>query len=227
MIATSDSVLRRRTLRLCLGVLALALPACGISAYEARMRETQARADIFLEEQQYLGLPVEAPTRKVQSDQDKEAREEPVANVFFRPPMGIEIKPQAENSFLWSYAAGSNKSFSRVELALSSDSKNFATQVLNYHDSAQPSGPQRHPSLPFDTYEGSDAQFGYSINFLNSENARTKAAVIYVFPKGLRDKVRTIIDVSLRTLAVDGQAGEARRRYERKSPWRLRGKISP
>jgi hypothetical protein len=222
VISTFNRVASFRARRLVVGLLLLVLPACGTSVYEERMRETQKRYDLFLEEQKYLDAPVQMPKRKVQSETDKEPREEDVANVFFRPPKGIKAVPEAGSGLLWRYLSQPNNDFTRVEMAFAEGNKDFAREVLNALASAKLSGPQSHASLPFYAYEGSDAQNGYSVNILNLENARTQVAIVYVFPKERSRNLGKAIDASLGSLAVDrDQITAARRRYTNKSPWRL------
>lgn len=222
MMSTFSDRLRQRTRRLALALLLLAVPACGLSDYEALMSATQEREERFREEKKYLDEPVQMPTRK------KEDQEEPVADVFFRPPKGIQSKPEAINDLLWRYSLRTGSSFVRVEMAFASDSKDFAREVLNAHTATeQLAPPVRDSTLPFDTWEFHDAQFGYSVNILNAANTRTQVAVIYVFPKGWRDNLRPVMNTSLRSLAVDQQVGPARQRYNKKSPWRLTGAASP
>ncbi|MHB1422101.1 MAG: hypothetical protein ACYC3I_02670 [Gemmataceae bacterium] len=220
-----DSVLWPRVRRLGIGLLLLALPACGISVYEERMRESEEREDLFRVEQQYLDEPVFMPMRKVQGPKETKPHDEPVATVFFRPPKGIKAQPQAVNNFLWRYPNLMNPVFARVEMAFAKDDKNFAQKVLSFYPGKQQE--KRHPSLPFNTYELSDSQNGYSINILNSATAKTQVAIIYVFTKEWRDNVRMPIDVSLRSLAVDQDVAAVRQRYSKRSPWRLTGPLSP
>jgi hypothetical protein len=218
-----------RARRLALGLLLLAVPACGLSDYERLMRESQEREKFFQDEQKYLGKPVEMPTHQVQTDKDKEAREEAVANVFFRPPKGIEAKPKPEprNGRMWQYPADSRGSdFSYVEMAFAADDKDFADEVMKcYQASEQPtrSTHQFTPSgqdtpLLFDSWEFSNGQAGYSVNILRSNRP---IAVVYIYNKARRDNALKAIEVSLQSLAVDQQVILARQRYNQKTPWKL------
>ncbi len=218
--------------RLGLGLLLLALPACGLSDYEERMRETQEREERFREEMKYLDEPVKVPTKK-----DKDDRESPVANVFFRPPKNIQPAFQAEphNNLLWRYPPRANGGdFALVELAFGDEDKEFVKNVLgNYQASAEGTRqtvreftlPGRDKPLVFDSWEFDNGQEGYSINV--SRGGRTQVAIVYIFNRLRRDSVRKAMDLSLESLAVDGQVAAARKRYDQKSPWKLTAAPSP
>jgi hypothetical protein len=204
----------------------LTLPACGLSDYEALMRETQEREERFRIEQKYLDEPVQMPMQK-----DKEGHDKPVANVFFRPPKGIAAKPDAApiiEDMLWSYRArAKGGDFASVEMAFKTtenmELKDFIDKVFyNYPREEEPKSPKRELPLPFDTWEFDGAQYGYSINVL--KGSRTPLAIVFVFGKGRRDALRTAMDLSLQSLAVDQQVFAARQKYNQKSPWRLKSK---
>jgi hypothetical protein len=75
--------------------LCAALAGCGLTDYEARMAEAQARVARFDEENRQLDAPLSIPTRaekvKVkENDKEKEVVvQKPLAEVFLRPPKGI------------------------------------------------------------------------------------------------------------------------------------------
>jgi hypothetical protein len=210
-----------------LGVLLLALPACGLSDYEALTRETQEREERFRTEQKYLDEPVQMPMEK-----DKEGHDKPVANVFFRPPKGIGAKPDAEpiDELIWRYRARTKGGdFASVEMAFNTenmDPKDFVAKVFRNYDTAEePKTPNREPPLPFDSWEYDGTQYGCSINVW--KGGSKQVAVVFVFGKGRRNALRTAIDLSLQSFAVDQQALAARQKYNQKSPWRLKSKPAP
>jgi hypothetical protein len=226
-MSTSADQCYSRVRRLGLGLLLLALPACGLSEYEGLMREkAQKNEEHFRNEQKYLDEPVQIPTEK-----NKEGKDVPLANVFFRPPKGIRAKPESEprDNLLWGYPAvpKSGGDFTYVEMAFATDNKDFTTEVLQKYQAVEnlPT-PQRDPPLPFDTWEFNDAQYGYSINVLKG-GGRTQVAVVYWFGKGRHNALRTAMDLSLESLAVDQQAVMARQKYSQKSPWQLKPTPSP
>lgn len=191
------------------------VPACGLSEYEARMIETQKRADHFYEESKYLDEPVKMPIEK-----DKDGKEKSLANVFFRPPKGIDATPQPRNDPIWRYNPrkdGSN--FAYVEMAFAQDDKDFVTKVLNNYP---PQPRQAQTSLPFDRWEFNDGGFSYSVNI--SKSGPTKIAIVYVFATKVREQANKAIELSLRSLAVDQQIPAARLKYAQKSPWQLKNK---
>ncbi len=219
MNSASTHLLLTRLRRLGLLLLLASVPACGLSDYEARMSETQKRADRFREESKSLDEPVKIPTAK-----DNEGKETPLAKAFFQPPKGIEARPQPEprNNLLWKYKPKKSGSyFTYVEMAFAAEQdKDFASKVVNSYQSEQPlPTPQRTPPLPFDSWEFNDRDLGYSVNV--SQKGKTKIAIVYVFRKGMREQVGRTIELSLRSLAVDQQVGAARERYNQKSPWQL------
>ena len=216
-----------RVRRLGLALLLLAVPACGLSDYEAKMRDAQERKDRFDEEEKYLDVPVQIPTQK-----NKDDRDEPVANVFFRPPKGIEPKPQAQprNSLnLWRYARVSrNSDFFWFEMAFASDEdKDFANTVANTYTTADQATrgtreivtPEQKTTMSFDFWEFSSGQSGYSINVL--KGGRKPIAIVYCYNKARPDIVRKAIELSLQSLGIDQKANAGRQRYNQKSPWRL------
>jgi hypothetical protein len=220
MIATFAHFPWRRARRFGIALLLLALPACGLSDYEALMKEAQEREERFREEQKYLDEPLTMPTER-----DKEGKEVQVANVFLRPPKGIRSKPepQPRNNLMWQYPARSQGGdFASVEVAFATDDKDFVKNVVDsYQASEQAPASERDATLPFDNSEFNDGQYGYSVNV--SRNGQLRVAIVYVFPKARRTSARKTIDLSLRSLVVNPQqVSEARRKYKQKSPWRLK-----
>jgi hypothetical protein len=225
VLSTSPHLPSTQVRRLALGMLLLAVPACGLSDYEARMSESQKREERFRLEQKYLGEPVQMPTHKNQED-----REEPVANVFFRPPKGIEPKPKpGPRDNLWQYRARSaGNDFTGVDMEFAGDEKDFVDKVVsNYGPPEQASRSSREITPPgqdtpmvFDTWEFGSGPIGYSVNILRSSGK--PIAIVYIYNKTRLDSVREAIKVSLQSLAIDQQVGATRQRYNQKSPWQLR-----
>ncbi len=204
-----------RTRRLVLGLLLLAVPACGLSDYEALMQKTQERVERFQDEQKYLDAPVSIPTEK-----DKEDHEVPLANVFFRPPKGINSKPepQPRNGLMWKYLPGKRSDFVVVEMAFADSDSEFANKVVNsYSGLSRVSTPERQPPLPFESWDYKDSQYGYSINIY--KGGAKQIAVVFIFPWDRRDNLRKTMDLSLGSLTEKVSA--ARQRYNQKSPWIL------
>jgi hypothetical protein len=218
-----------RARRLGTSLLLLLLPACGLSDYEALMRETQEREQRFNDEKKYLDAPVQMPKLK-----DKDGKEKPAANVFFRPPMGIQSKPESLNDSLWRYPARARGgAFSRVELAFAEDSKDFASDVfLNYKSTAQARARfqeftplDRKTPLVYDIWEFDDGQESYAINILRG--GKPHIAIVFVYNRAHGDTLRKVMDLSLESLAIDQQASAASQRYAKKSPWQLQTTRAP
>src|SRR5262249_28872592 len=162
------------------------IPACGLSDYEALMQKTQERMERFQDERTYLDAPVSIPTEK-----DKDDREVPLANVFFRPPKGINSKPEAQprQGLMWQYKPGKRSEFEFVEMAFADSDSEFAQKVVgSYGALSQDSPPERQQPLPFDSYEYKNSQFGYSINIY--KGGAKQIAVVYIFKRDRRDKLR-------------------------------------
>jgi hypothetical protein len=207
------------------GLLLLALPACGLSEYENLMRQAQERDERFREEQQYLAEPVKTPKRK-----DKEGHDVAVANLFFRPPKGIQSIGTAApgSTLLWDFPSRSGSGFAQLQMAFAEDSKEFATEVLGNYQVAgavqqrvrQLNPPGRDPVI-FDTWEFDGTQYGYSVNI--PRGSPTPTAVIYLFARGRHNDLKKPIELSLESLAFGRQASKARENYARSSPWQLQG----
>lgn len=231
MISTSPYLPSARVRRLGLGLLLLAVPACGLSDYENLMREAQERKERFDEQQTYLDAPVQIPKQK-----NKDGKDEPVAKLFFRPPKGIEAKPQSQprnNLNIWRYARSKGGSdFVYVELAFADEAKEFANSVVGAYTTADQATHRRQPiahpeqdtSMLFDVWESKSGQQGYSINIL--QGSRKPVAVIYHYNKARSENIRKAIELSLQSLAVDQKAPAAKLRYDNKSPWRLQSEPS-
>lgn len=205
-----------RVRRLILGLLLLTLSACGLSDYEALMQKSQERAEHFRDEQKYLDKPVAIPTEK-----DKDDHEVPIADVFFRPPKGIDstAQPQPRYNLLWEYRPGPRGSeFALVQMAFAEGDADFAKKVVgSYSNMSQVPTPERKPPWPFDSWEFNGSQYGYSINIY--KGGVKQIAVVYTFGKDKRDALRKAIDLSLESLTE--KTGAARQRYNQKSPWIL------
>ena len=221
----------RRLRRFALAFLWLAVPACGLSDYETLMREAQERKDRFDEEQTYLDAPVQIAKQK-----NKDGKDEPVANVFFRPPKGILPKPESQartGSNTWRYARGKGGSdFVYVDLAFLEDASDVAGAVVSTYTTADQAArrsqtitpPDQETPMRFDIWESNSGQTGYSINVLVQQGGQKllkPVAVIYHYNKGRTQNVRKAIELSLQSLAVDSRAGVARMRYNQRSPWKL------
>lgn len=223
-----------RLRRLGIGLLLLAVPACGLSDYEARMVDTQEREKHFKEVEKYLDKPVEMPTKKVKSQQDKKERDVAVADVFFRPPKGIGAKPspQQRGELMWTYPSSQRDSdFTNVEMAFAENEKDFADKLFKcYEQAGQPKqlpprqiprpGPGQDPPLVFDRWEINSAAIGVSVYIV--QGRAKPIAIVYIYKKAHPDLVDKAIELSLQSLAFDNWTVTARQRYNQKSPWQLR-----
>lgn len=229
MISTSADLALSRVRRLALGLLLLAVPACGLSDYEERMGQAQRREERFLEEQKYLDRPVRIPRVK-----NAKGRKVAVANVFFRPPKGIQSKsrPEPRNELMWHYPAArrGGSLFVSVEMAFAEkDDKDFTTKVVESYTTTEQQQPRRkrmeiraldrEEPMVFESWEFASESDAYSINFLQGH--RKQVAIVFIYKKAQRANVRKAIQISLQSLAVDQEVGAALQRYNLSSPWRL------
>jgi hypothetical protein len=209
-----------RVRRLGLALLLLAVPACGLSDYEKLMRDAQERKERFDAEQKYLGKPVIIPTRKDEKDKDVA-----IATAFFRPPKGIDSKPQPLNDVMWRYKADPrNSDFQAVDMAFAEDSKDFADKVLTVYGGLGKAGsavqitpPGQETAMLFDHWEIDKA----SVNILRGSSK--PVAVVYIYKARPDSTRRAIEQLSLQSLGVGQGAGAARQRANEKSPWKLEG----
>lgn len=216
MIPSSVST---RVRRLGLGLLLLTLPACGLNEYEALMHEAQEREERFRAEQKYLGPPVQIP------ETEKDNKKVPLAQVFFRPPKGVDPKPQ-QRGMMWRYTGEPRSDFNFVELAFAEENKDFTRNVLdNYGKGDLPPGIPRQITPPgqktatvFESWEFDDGQTGYSVNIL--KDSPKPVAIVYIFNKAKLDSARKVIELSLESVGIDLGYGAARQRYDQKSPWK-------
>lgn len=212
-------------------LLALSLTGCGVSDYEKKMLEAQVRLQRFEEEKKLLGPPLNIPTTL-----DENKVPVPVARLFLRPPVGIS--PQADNAaqprgqLFYSYrpdkgpAAGP---FALVEVAFATAGREpeFAAEVLRAFTATggattrtqQLRVPGRSESLTFQTTEFEDGQFAYSVNLWRGP--KRLVAVAYWMPRDQKGQARRAIELSLGTIALDGEAQEQRRAYERAAAGQL------
>ncbi len=174
---------RSRVGRACLALTLLMLPACGLSDYESLALQAQEREERFREEKRLLDEPVKIPTHK-----DKDDHDVALADMFFRPPKGIQAvyQPEKRDDLLWQYfPARTGSDFARVEIAFAEDNKEFAAEVLPHFQASGPSQqrvdtltPPGRPQLEFAVWEFDNVQEGYSINVLRGQ---PQVAIVYVY----------------------------------------------
>jgi hypothetical protein len=218
--------------RISLLLVLLLLSGCGLSDYEAKMVEAQEHIRRLDEEAKNLDDPLTIPTQK-----EKEGEpEQPVANVFFRPPKGIANKPDPQiiGGLIYRYslrtsapgeapAAKSSSDVIFVGLAFANNKPDFIGEVISNFPSAtdvtRKQHEVKHPDSPttlmVDTREYDDTQYSYSINFCQSGS--TQVAVVYAITKGKRSAVATPLALSLESLAIGTDADSARRAFARRN----------
>jgi hypothetical protein len=207
--------LRRTIARRALPLLCLLLGGCGLAEYEARMKETQARLQEYDQTNKLLDEPVVLPG----------------ADLFFRPPRGIQKTAEGEprDGLLYHFATGPRGAgpFLFVELAVAANPPDFAAEVLRHYSVADqvlafppgnPRPPEHRTPLRFDTreFDGDDAT--YSVNVY--QGARSQVVVTFAVVKGQRAAADAALNRSLESLGLGEEADRLRQEY-RVPPWRL------
>jgi hypothetical protein len=203
--------------------LLAALGGCGLSDYEARMREAQARLKRFDEENKLLGEPLQVPTRT----DEKTKAVVPVADAFVRPPRGIMSMPEKEprSGLLYRYppAQGGAAPFTQVEVAYGTGQKDFVNEVLDRFGNTNEKPKKRQIrsaageqtrtilSLEFD-----DGPTGYSINIFLDEKTPL-AVVFWLAPKQFVAARRTI-EMCLEWTGAGPEADRLRKAFAYRSP---------
>jgi hypothetical protein len=202
--------------RAALLLLCLPLSGCGLADYESQMRETQARLQELDHTNKLLDEPVVVPG----------------ADLFLRPPRGIQKAPEGEprDGFLFHYPTrGSGAGpFLFVEVAVAEAKRpDFAAEVLRHYPAAgqvlafAPGTPRPvdHRTPPkFDTHEFDGDEATYSVNVYKGEKAQV--AVTFAIARGQRAAADVALNHSLKSLAFGPDADRLRREYKT-PPWRL------
>jgi hypothetical protein len=215
-----------------LALLVAGLGGCGLADYEARMRENQARAKRFDEENKLLGqTPLVVPTREVKKGKTK--KQVALANAFVRVPAGINTTANKDrrNGLLYVYAGGKQSvPFTQVEVAYGTGQKHFAREVLSCF--ANLSGKTRKRQVRSATGEGTityrttefdDGQSACSINIFTGK--KKALAVVFWLQKDKLKIGQRAIEMCLEWSGVGSQADKLRAAFLVRSP--LLGKRPP
>ena len=230
-------------------LLAVLLAGCGLAEYEDKMVASQARVQRFDDDNKYLGEPLAVPLRKVKVKQgdDKEVeQDEPVAELFLRPPRGIDPKwddkDKTQPGLFYHYKAAETGrggqpappgddpaavgAFTDLYLAIASEPKKFADRVVGHFPPAGPATSRRLDVQPFGrqplSFEVTDFdakdKTHVAVNVLLGN--RTNLAVVFKMKN--YDKNRDALDEArrrcLESLALDQDAAKARLAYTKRKP---------
>ena len=198
-----------------LPLLGLLLCGCGLADYEAQMKETQARLQEYDRTNKLLDEPVVLPG----------------ANVFFRPPRGIQKTAEGEprDGLLYRYPARPSGAgpFLFVEVAVAANRPDFAAEVLRHYPASgqalafptgHPRPPEHRTPLKFDTHEFDGDEATYSVNVY--QGAASQVVVTFALAKGQRATADAALNRSLESLGVGEEADRLRQEYLT-PPWRL------
>jgi hypothetical protein len=223
-------------------MLALFFGGCGLSEYETKMQEAQARAERSSQEDRYLDEPLDIPIRFEEKPGPPGAPggavKVPVslANAFFRPPKGIEKKSDntSRQGGLYVYPARKSGAAPFVQLGLAFDPDH--DRLNNEVKGALPTAgdwtykrielrTEGGDTLYYDRFENNDDQYSYSLYVYRNAPPKppagwTQIAVLFWITKGKLESARKAMELSLGTLVVGPQADKARVAY-RKGPWGL------
>jgi hypothetical protein len=226
------------------GILGFAVLAsgCGLGAYEAKMASEQARIHRIDLENKYLEDPIEWPARKEadkketdRKDVEKKDVDKNYADVFFRPPRGIDRKPQQQQrGTLYEFRRSKDNSgpIQVVWIGAAVDQKDFAKDVAKLflavsaattnHIEVRPPG--RNEPLAFDLTTFDDANSTYLRCICKKGDAQVavvfqleKTNKLAVYSKGEKSDSELVakIELSLELLGVDQEAAKLRAAFNR------------
>jgi hypothetical protein len=204
----------------------VAVLGCGLGDYEVKMQEAQRKALRFEEENKLLDKPITVPSEQKDGTWTK------LANLFFRPPRGIQEKhaQQPRANLLWEYHPSGTPGtlasgvFTKVELAIGSGQKDFPGSVLAcFQPLEKPLTRDREVTthdrkLLFKTTEFDDVNGSHvSINLYTGGSK--PVAIAFSSAKNQAAHAARIEEVSLGTLGMDFEASRLEAAARRGSPW--------
>jgi hypothetical protein len=202
------------------------LSGCGLSEYEKKMLQAQVRVQQFDEENRLLGDPLVIPTRTDAATKGQV----PVANVFLRPPKGIQDKPGAPRGgglpYRYLAAVPKDALCTAVEM-------DFGKPRIDLGSRAVVAGwfpTVRVPELQQQEIAGRSflvAEFDYDLRNNEScavyvtpaEPGQTQVAIVYWLSSKQKEQARSVLALSLKSLALDVEAGLRRAGYAQRTPW--------
>jgi hypothetical protein len=201
-----------RTAIATLPVIALTC-GCGLSEYEGLMASEQARVRRIDEENKLLGDPIEWP--------EKKEGEKGWVDVFFRPPKGISAKKPKQHGPLWVYARSEDTgSILEVWVGAAVNQSDFVKDVFKLFrtdvekvskSTNEKSPPGRKEPLVFEARNFDDNNSAYSINVYRKGSIQA----VVIFKMDRKGSDATARDMSLESLAVEMDAVDARKVYNR------------
>jgi hypothetical protein len=195
---------------------ALAAAGCGLSDYEKKMQEADARLQRFDEKNKALGDPVTFPSGEAA----------PPVDVFLRPPKGVAKEPSQQQGDPPFHFPASGGVCSDVYLMFGNpkdDDDPLKKQIQGWL-AAEPSWQRRQVESPgrapltFDAAEIADprppnnAPAAY-LAFIHQTPGRAPVAVVFRVPQASRADADKAIQWSLETYAEAGDASKARGDY--------------
>jgi hypothetical protein len=201
---------------------------CGLSEYEGLMATAQARVRRFEEENKNLEDPIKWP--------EKKENEKNYVDVFYRPPRGISLAPNAnKNGSLYVFPrTAATGPILEVWVGASTQAK-FADEVAKLCPPAVGPPATSHPSVPipfrdevlsFDITTFDDAASTYAICIYKKENVqvaivfhleKTKGVVLFTEGETKASELVAKMQLSLESLGVDADAVKLRRAFNTRS----------
>ncbi|HEY1860692.1 MAG TPA: hypothetical protein VGG61_10080 [Gemmataceae bacterium] len=230
----------RHTRNATLGILVgtALVSGCGLAEYEANMASEQARIHRIDLENKYLEDPIEWPAKKEsdkkdgdKKDGDKKDVDKNWADVFFRPPRGIDRKPQQQQrGMLYEYRRSKDNNGPILEILIGTgvDQKDFSNDVRKLFPPSVSAittrretrtVPGRNEPLAFELTTFDDANSTYLKCIYKKGDAqvavvyhleKTGKLVVFSDDEKSESELANKIRLSLESLGVDQEASRLR-----------------
>jgi len=203
-----------------LPLVGLLLAGCGVTDYEARMKDTQQRIRLYEEESKLLTVPVNVPTAKNESGQPV-----PVASFTLRLPQTVSTtpSPEARGGMYYDYMPATippMTAYPWVSLAFAkADDAKFAETVMKWFTATGPVSTSQYTTrlkVPLSRTTFENDTHWHSINLYKGTNQQV--AIIYAVPKAQAQQAARAIDLSLDSFGIESSLAAAQKAYQPKGP---------
>jgi len=192
---------------------------CGLSHYQERMEQQQARISRLDEEENSLGPPVQMP--------DKQGR----PTLYFRPPKGINSTASVQEGAFQHFAVARGATSAFLDVAVAAEDQKeeefwtailrcFPGKELNNVAKKKPKELPRRGKILFDELIYDDGQSrDVRLLFVRSFSETVRVAVAYRVDKASKSdpNVQKQIDASLGSMAVSTEASGLLRSYSERA----------
>jgi hypothetical protein len=201
----------------------VALFGCGLSEYEEKMERSQQRIDDFDRDNQFLGNPIELPTKK-----NEEGKPLPQVEIFLRPPRKVVSQPKADMRADLLYRYPGNDPFIEMDVATLPEKDNppgtlwkdvvaalGAPDAVPKTEQKQATGrpPRMFDAVAF-TFDQTEPGISYYV--YATTGGGFQVAIVYVVPKmrATNPEATTAIDLSLKSLGLGQEVGALKRNWK-------------